>query len=86
VDAKGAIVADIVDPHRDFLADGASKLRGLADYAEKHGANYGRIEAIAEVDGSVLVLDLKAQAVRDTVRGVATSKEAYRNQLSRPYG
>jgi len=86
VDANGAIVADIVDQHGDFLADGASKLRGLADYAEKHGANYGRIEAVAEVDGSVLVLDLKAQDVRDTMRGVAASKEVYRSQLSRPSG
>ena len=86
VDATGAVVADIVDPHGDFLADGASKLRGLADYAEKHGANFGRIEAAAEVDGSVLVLDLKAQAVRDMVRTVATSREAYRSQWSAPYG
>jgi hypothetical protein len=85
VDASGAVVADIVDPHGDFLADGASKLRGLADYAEKHGANFGRIEAVAEVDGSVLALDLKAQDVRDMVRSVATSREAYRSKLSQPY-
>jgi hypothetical protein len=57
----------------------------LADYTEKHGANFGRIEALAEVDGMVLVLDLKAQDVRDMVRNVATSKEAYRSKLSRPY-
>ncbi|WP_086608613.1 DEAD/DEAH box helicase [Erythrobacter donghaensis] len=86
VDASGAVIADIVDPHGDFLADGASKLRGLADYAEKHGANFGRIEAVAEVDGSVLVLDLKAQGVRDMVRTVATSREAYRSQWGTPYG
>ena len=86
VDASGAIISDIVDPHGDFLADGASKLRGLADYAEKHGANFGRIEAVAEVDGRVLALDLKAQGVRDMVRSVATSREAYRSQLSTPHG
>lgn len=85
LDAGGAVIADIVDPHGDFLADGVSKLRGLADYAEKHGANFGRIEAVAEVDGSVLMLDLKRQDVRDMVRNVATSKDAYRNDLSRPY-
>lgn len=85
VDASGAIVADIVDPHGDFLADGASKLRGLADYAEKHGTNFGRIEAVAEVDGSVLTLDLKAQYVRDMVRSVATSREAYRTPLAKNY-
>ena len=86
VDATGEIVGDIVDPHGDFLADGASKLRGLADYAEKHGTNFGRIEAVAEVDGSVLALNLMAQEVRDMVRSVATSREAYRSNLSTPYG
>jgi hypothetical protein len=85
LDGSGGIVADIVDPHGDFLADGASKLRGLADYAEKHGANFGRIEAVAEVDGTVFALDLKAQHVRDMVRSVATSREAYRSPMSAPY-
>lgn len=85
-DKSGAVIADIVDPHGDFLADGASKLRGLADYVEKHGENYGRIEAVAEVDGSVLALDLKSQGVREMVRSVATSREAYRSQWGTPYG
>jgi len=85
-DASGAVTVDIVDPHGDFLADGASKLRGLADYAEKHGSNFGRIEAVAEVDGEVLALDLKAQDVREMVRGAATSRDAYRSELSKPYG
>lgn len=85
VDASGAVTVDIVDPHGDFLADGASKLRGLAAYAEKHGANYGRIEALAEVDGQLLMLDLKSHEVRDMVRDVATSRDAYRSPLSAPY-
>lgn len=85
-DGSGAITVDIVDPHGDFLADGASKLRGLADYAEKHGSNYGRIEAVAEVDGSVLVLDLKESDVREMVRSLPTSREAYRSNLSKQYG
>lgn len=86
MDSSGALVADIVDPHGDFLADGASKLRGLADYAEKHGVNFGRIEAVAEVDGSVLALDLKAQDVRDMVRRAATARDAYRSRFSAAYG
>lgn len=50
--ASGEIVVDIVDPHGDHLADSLPKLRGLADYVEKHGADYDRIEAVAEVDGN----------------------------------
>ena len=83
--ASGEIVVDIVDPHGDHLADSLPKLRGLADYIEKHGANYGRIEAVAEVDGSYRALDLKVQEVRDLVRGVQSAKEAYLNSLSTAY-
>ena len=83
--ASGEIVADIVDPHGDHLADSLPKLRGLADYVEKHGADYDRIEAVAEVDGNFRVLDLKAQAVRDLVRGVQSAKEAYLDRLSTVY-
>ncbi|GGE21413.1 hypothetical protein GCM10011529_30050 [Polymorphobacter glacialis] len=85
VDASGAVIADIIDPHGDFLADGASKLRGLANYAEKHGSKFGRIQAVAEVDGSTLMLDLKAEDVRQLVRSVPNSREAYRSPLSAPY-
>ena len=83
--ASGEIVVDIVDPHGDHLADSLPKLRGLADYVEKHGADYGRIEAVAEVDGNFKVLDLKTQEVRDLVRGVQSAKEAYLDSLSNVY-
>jgi hypothetical protein len=83
--ASGEIVVDIVDPHGDHLADSLPKLRGLADYVEKHGADFDRIEAVAEVDGNFRVLDLKAQEVRDLVRGVQSAKEAYLDRLSTIY-
>jgi type III restriction enzyme len=84
--ASGEIVADIVDPHGDHLADSLPKLRGLADYVEKHGAEFGRIEAVAEVDGSFRALDLKAGKVREMVRRVLSAKEAYLDPLSAVYG
>lgn len=85
-DASGAVVVDIVDPHGDFLAESLPKLRGLADYVEKHGPEFGRIEAVAEVGGSYRVLDLKAAEVRDLVRRVTSAKEAYLDKLSAAYG
>ena len=84
-DASGAVIVDIVDPHGDHLADSLPKLRGLADYVEKHGAEFGRIEAVAEVDGSYRVLDLKALEVRELVRRVTSAKEAYLDPLSAAY-
>lgn len=86
VDAKGEIVADVIDPHGDHLADSLPKLRGLADYVEKHGEQFGRIEAVALVDGSYRVLDLKSGEVRDLVRRMMSAKEAYLDPLSAAYG
>jgi type III restriction enzyme len=85
-DADGEIAVDIFDPHGDHLADSLPKLRGLADYVEKHGAEFHRIEAVAEVDGSLRVLDLKATEVREMVRRVLSAKEAYIDLLSAAYG
>ena len=85
-DASGEIVADVVDPHGDHLADSLPKLRGLADYVEKHGEQFVRIEAVAEVNGSYRVLDLKAEKVRELVRRVLSAKEAYLDALSAAYG
>ena len=80
--ANGEVVADIVDPHGEHLAESLPKLRGLADYTEKHGSHYDRIEAVAKLDGSYRVLDLKAAQVRDLVRRVTSAKEAYLDPLS----
>ncbi|WP_417620974.1 DEAD/DEAH box helicase [Parasphingorhabdus sp.] len=80
------IVVDIIDPHGEHLADSLPKLRGLADYTEKHGAHFGRIEAVAKVDGSYRVLDLKTADVRELVRRVTSAKEAYLDALSVVYG
>ena len=84
--ASGEILADIIDPHGDYLAESLPKLRGLANYVEKHGENFGRIEAVAEVDHSYRVLDLKAPEVRELVRRVTSAKEAYLDPLSAVYG
>lgn len=82
----GEIVADIVDPHGEHFAESLPKLRGLADYTEKHGTYYGRIEAVAKLDGSYRVLDLKLAEVRDLVRRKTSAKEAYLDALSAAYG
>lgn len=41
--SSSEIVADIVNPHGDDLPESLLKLRGLANYVEKHGEHYGRI-------------------------------------------
>lgn len=60
----------IVDPHGYHLSDAASKLRGLAEYAERHGDQFDRIDAVVEINTKLLALDLRSQNVREKVRRV----------------
>ena len=67
----GSLAASIVDPHGDYLADARAKLRALADFAERFGDRFVRIESVAKADdGSLRVLDLGDPAVRAAVAGV----------------
>ena len=43
---NGEVAASIGDPHSTHLADALLKLVGLADFAERHGDAYLRIEAL----------------------------------------
>jgi type III restriction enzyme len=60
----------IVDPHGFHLADASAKLKGLADYASVHGDDFDRIDAVVEIDGNLLALDLRSESVREEVAKV----------------
>lgn len=72
------VKVSIVDPHGIHLSDALPKLRGLADFAEAYGDELHRIEAIAEIDGSLRVLDLRADKVRAAIRDSADVQQLYR--------
>ena len=58
--ADGTLGVSIVDPHGDHLADARPKLKALADYAQRFGNQFVRIESIAQAsDGTLRVLDLQ---------------------------
>jgi hypothetical protein len=63
----GKIVASILDPHGYHLDDALMKLKALATFAGKYDEAFHRIEALAEVDGRMKVVDMKIEAVRDAV-------------------
>ncbi len=82
----GSVQANLIDPHGQHLADSLPKLLGLKDYTERHGADFGRIEAVAktETDGFQF-LNLKDADVRAAI-GVATSaKSLFEGPLAKPY-
>ena len=86
--SDGSLGASVVDPHGDHLADARAKLRALADYAERHGDAFVRIELVARVgDGSLRSLDLTEASVRDAVRAFEGGKVTalYESSTAKPY-
>ena len=70
----GKIKVDILDPHDDSRADAAEKAAGLARFAQKHHAAFGRIEVIRVVEGKIERLRLHQESIRDKVVKVTDLK------------
>jgi len=77
--------ASIVDPHGHHLGDALVKLRGLADFAASYGDELHRIEAIAEVDGELRVLDLKQAAVRTAIASAKSVEGLYTGGVAQAF-
>ena len=61
---RNRVVVDILDPHDPTREDWLPKVRGLAEYADKHWKSFGRIEASIVVKGAVHHLDLRVERNR----------------------
>jgi len=86
--SDGTLGASIVDPHGDHLADARAKLRALADFAERFGNRFVRVESVAQVeDGSLRALDLADPDVRAAVTAFEGGKVTalYQSDHARPY-
>ena len=46
---KSGFTIDVLEPHDASLADNVDKVKGLARFAERHGALFGRIQLIREL-------------------------------------
>jgi type III restriction enzyme len=66
-EVQGKIVASILDPHGHHLDDALMKLKALAAFAATYGGAFHRIEALAEADGRMKVIDMKIDATRKVV-------------------
>ncbi len=84
-DKSGNIVADIVDPHGDHLADALSKLKGIARYAEKHTTKFRRIDSIAVVSGTYRVLDMTKASVREAVLAATSANSLFESGAAQDY-
>ena len=81
----GTIGASIVDPHGHHLGDALPKLRGLAAYAERHGAHFQRIDAVARIDDTLRVLDLTEASVRAAVASASDAAGLYQGEHATDY-
>jgi hypothetical protein len=68
------VVADILEPHSLHQDDSAAKAKGLADFALRHGDEFGRIELIVKEKDKLLRLDVNHGDVRDKVRAVSSNE------------
>ncbi|MFA3840730.1 DEAD/DEAH box helicase [Streptomyces aureus] len=65
---RGELRASLVDPHGTHLADAVPKLQGLAEYAQEHKDEFQRIQSVAKVDGTYLMINHQDAATRSAVR------------------
>ncbi|MBS0632446.1 MAG: DEAD/DEAH box helicase family protein [Verrucomicrobia bacterium] len=79
------VVVDIIDPHGFHLADALVKLRGLARYAETHAQIYRRVEAVAEIEGKLRVLDLTQAHVRQAIMEATSAEGLYKSAIAGDY-
>jgi type III restriction enzyme len=80
-----SIFVDIIDPHGYHLSDSLPKLVGLANYANSHMLIYRRIEAVAEIEGKLKVLDLTDAKVRSAVYAAKSAKSLYESSFAKYY-
>jgi len=67
------LIVDILDPHSSNLGDWWQKAKGLAQYAERHGRLFGRIELIVVEDEKTKRINLTEDGTRRRVLSVTTS-------------
>jgi len=85
-EVNGEIRASIVDPHGHHLDDAEIKLKALARFATDYGTDFHRIEAVAEIDGDMRVIDMKVVAVRDAVlHSTRSAREIYLSDVAAKY-
>ncbi len=61
---RGKLVADLIDPHNSNMDDTWCKAKGLAEYAEDHGRQFGRLEIVIVEKGVLKRMDVNNPEIR----------------------
>jgi hypothetical protein len=82
---NGELKPSIVDPHGHHHPDAMAKLLAMADYAERYGSAFARIESLASVDDELRTLDMKDASVRDAVIRASVEGENVKSLFYGPF-
>lgn len=85
-DKAGAVVPVIVDPHGSQHSDSMPKLVGLARFAEEHAEAFPRIEAVTDMGGGHVYLNLKSAEVREAIRNSDDAELLFKSKHAKKYG
>jgi len=75
---EGGIIADLIDPHLLAAEDMPARAVRLAQYAQSHGHQYGRIEMVIyenSKDGVGKRIDLTNETLREKVAQMTTTQQ-----------
>lgn len=61
---RGKLIADLIDPHNSKYDDMWCKAKGLAEYADKHGLQFGRLEIVIVENGVLKRMDVNDRSIR----------------------
>jgi type III restriction enzyme len=71
---KGFVV-DILEPHDDSRTDTWAKAKGLAEFADKHGMEFGRLIIARKKDKSWQLVDVNEKTPRERARKMQSSSD-----------
>ncbi len=67
-DCEGSKVTDVLEPHDDTRGDTWAKAKGLAEFADTHGAEYGRLVIARKKGDTFQTADMNKRSVRNKAR------------------
>lgn len=70
-----ALVVDVLEPHDDSRTDTWAKAKGLAEFADKHGMEFGRLVIARKKDKMWQIADLNEAKTRAKARRMQSSSD-----------
>ena len=66
---------DVLEPHDPSLADNLEKAKGLAEFAEKHGGVFDRVQLIRKRNTGFARLEMNRSYIRDRLRVITSNAQ-----------